>query len=422
MLMILALVALALAGISAPVKAQGTTIVVAAVQGVESQGIKAVIPDWEKQTGNKVEFIELPYANLQDKVFTDAQAGTGSYDVIFIDDPWMPFLASNGYLTSLTSLGYEVDPDFVQKSIDVASWPPPYGPRLPGTPADTKPDLFALPALGNVQLFWYRKDLITTEPQTIQELMDVVTKLHDPANGIYGYTVRGKRGNPVVTDFNAWNWTFGGDIFDDNWKVILNGEKSVAALEAMLAMAKLSPPGVANADADEQAINMLNGSTLASIKWPAFNAQIDDPAKSKVSGKIAVIPFPKGERQTTQLGNWLLAIPAAAKNKEVALNFIVWATSKEVMRSFVDATGVPPTRRSVFTDPDLLKKYWWQEANLKALENATWRPRTPDWSKVEDIMGNYLSQAVSGNLSAKAALDAAAAEITAVMEQGGYYQ
>ena len=101
LLLAVAIVALSFVGFGKAATAQGTKIVVAAVKGVESAGIKAVMADWEKKTGNSVELIELPYPDLQDKVFTDAQAGTGSYDAIFIDDPWMPFLASNGYLTAL---------------------------------------------------------------------------------------------------------------------------------------------------------------------------------------------------------------------------------------------------------------------------------------------------------------------------------
>ncbi len=422
LLLAVALATLSIAGL-VPTRtlAQSVTITLAALQGVEDQGVKAAIPDWESKTGNKVELVELPYANLQDKVFTDAQSAAGSYDAIFIDDPWMPFLASNNYLTALDTLNYKPDSDFVQKSLDVSSWPPPSGPRLPGTAKDATPKLYAIPALGNVQLFWYRKDMITTPPATLQDMMATVTKLTDASKSIYGYTVRGAQGNPVVTDWNAWNWSEGGDIFDDNWNVIVNGPKSVQALTDMLAMAKISPPGVANADANEQAVALLNGSTMAGIIWPAFNAQIDDATKSKVSGKIAVVQFPKGEKQTSQMGNWLLGIPTAAKNKAAALDFITYVTSAAVMKTSVMTTGVPPTRTSVFNDPDLVKKYWWQPVNLAALKVATWRPRLPEWSKVESILGTHLSQAVAGDVDAKAALDAAAKEITDVMTQAGYY-
>ena len=64
LLLILVIVVLSIAGLITPTHAAGTKIVVAAVKGVESAGIKAVIPAREKKTGNSVELIELPYPNL----------------------------------------------------------------------------------------------------------------------------------------------------------------------------------------------------------------------------------------------------------------------------------------------------------------------------------------------------------------------
>jgi multiple sugar transport system substrate-binding protein len=405
----------------APAATGGEKIVFAALVGVEIQGIKSVIPEWEQKTGNTVEMVELPYANLQEKIFTEMQAGTGSYDVIFIDDPWFPFLAGGNYLTPLSKFGYEADPDFVQRSMDVCMWPPPFGPRTPGTSADAKPELYALPSLGNVQLFWYRKDILTEEPQTIDEMIAAIKAKADPAQGLYGYVHRGARGNPIVTNFNAWNWSYGGDIFDDQWNVVVNEPKSVQALTDYIDLLPLAPPGAANFNADEVGAAMLNGSSIAAIVWPAFNTQIDDPTKSKVSGEIAVIPFPKGEKQTSQIGNWLLAIPAASKHQEAAFDFIKFATSTDVMKQAALA-GAPPTRKSVFEDADLAQKFWWYPAHEQALGNATWRPRTPEWNKVEDVLGTYLSKAITGDMEPQAALDQAATEIKDAMDRAGYYK
>lgn len=404
-----------------PAEEGGVTITVAGVQGVETAGLKTVIPDWEEQTGNTVEFIELPYANLQEKIFTDVQAGAGSYDVVFIDDPWFPFLAGGDFLTPLSDFGYEADPDFVQRSLDVSMWPPPFGPIAPGTSADAEPQLYALPAVGNVQLFWYRKDIITEEPETVDELISALEGEANPDKELYGYVHRGARGNPVVTNFNAWNWTYGGDIFDDKWNVVVNDEKSVQALEDYLSLLPVAPPGAASFNADEVGAAMLNGSALAAIVWPAFNVQIGDPEKSEVQGDIAVVPFPEKERQTTQLGNWLLAIPTSAQNKDAAFDFIVWATSKDVMKTAAKA-GAPPTRKSMFRDPELVEDFWWYPANEEALANATWRPRTPEWNKVEDVLGTHLSRALTGDVGPQEALDQAAKEITEVMERAGYYE
>ena len=402
-------------------KTGGKTIVFAALQGIELDGIKAVIPTWQQKTGNKVELVELPYANLQEKVFNDLQAGAGSYDVIFADDPWFPFMAGNGYLTPFSKFGYTADPDFVQRSLDVCTWPPPFGPRTPGTAKDAKGELYALPELGNVQMFWYRKDLMS-EPKDIPDLIAQTKAKADPAKGVYGYVHRGARGNPVVTNFNAWNWSYGGDIFDDSWKVIVNGPKSVQALTDYISLLPLAPPGAANFNADEVGAAMLNGSSLNAIVWPAFNAQIDDATKSKVSGKIAIIQFPKGEKQTSQIGNWVMAIPKAAKNPDVAFDFVKFATSADSQRIAAEKSGAPPTRKSVLQDANLQKKNWWFPAEEKALGAATWRPRTPEWNKVEDILGTYLSKAITKEMAPQAALDQAAKEITQVMTAAGYYK
>ena len=55
-------------------------------------------------------------------------------------------------------------------------------------------------------------------------------------------------------------------------------------------------------------------------------------------------------------------------------------------------------------------------------ERATWRPRLPEWSQVESILGTHLSQAIAGDVDAQTALDAAAKEITDVMTKAGYYK
>ena len=395
-------------------------ITVAGRAGSIANGLRSVIPEWEKATGYQVQLLELPYAYLQEKVFTDVLTGLGHYDVVFIDDPWLPALAGGGHLVPLSEFGYQPDPDFVERSLDVSRWPPPFGPQPPNQAADAQPELYALPLIGNVQMFWYRQDLITEEPRNINELMRVVEQTADPDNGLYGYAYLDGWGNPIVTEFNAWNWSYGGDIFDDDWNVVINQPKSVHALTDFINYTNLVAPNQGYDSGSGVLDTMLNGASLTAIIWPNQNTLIDDLTQSSVSGKIAVIPFPGGERQTSQLGNWLLGIPVTSSHKQAAFDFIVWATSRNTMYKLAE-TGLPPTRESIFEDDALAKDFWWLPATQYALENATWRPRTPEWNKVESILGNYLVQAVNGQMEPKHALDQAAAEITAVMQQAGYF-
>ena len=84
--------------------------------------------------------------------------------------------------------------------------------------------------------------------------------------------------------------------------------------------------------------------------------------------------------------------------------------------------GTPPTRKSIFTAPDLLAKpeFAYFPVLMQAIENSTPRPRIANWNQVENTFGIYLSKAVAGDMSAKDALAAAQTDVTALMKKAGY--
>jgi multiple sugar transport system substrate-binding protein len=80
--------------------------------------------------------------------------------------------------------------------------------------------------------------------------------------------------------------------------------------------------------------------------------------------------------------------------------------------------GTPPTRRSVFNDPELLAKFPAYPAQLRSLESSKPRPRTPYWNEIENTFGIFLSKAISGELTPEAALNQANSEIAKIIERG----
>jgi multiple sugar transport system substrate-binding protein len=118
-----------------------------------------------------------------------------------------------------------------------------------------------------------------------------------------------------------------------------------------------------------------------------------------------------------EIGNWLIAIPRDAKNKDAALDFLLWATSAEQMKRSA-LRGNPPTRKSLFNDPELVAKFPAYPAQLRSLESSRPRPRTPLWNEIENAFGIYLSKANSGELSAEDAMNQANAEIVKILERG----
>jgi multiple sugar transport system substrate-binding protein len=50
------------------------------------------------------------------------------------------------------------------------------------------------------------------------------------------------------------------------------------------------------------------------------------------------------------------------------------------------------------------------------------RPRTPDWAKVEELLGIELNKALQAGSGGGAALDNAAKQVTDYLTQAGYYK
>ena len=117
-----------------------------------------------------------------------------------------------------------------------------------------------------------------------------------------------------------------------------------------------------------------------------------------------------------EIGNWLLAIPRDAKNTGAAFDFLLWVTSAEQMKLSA-LRGNPPTRKSLFNDPELVAKFPAYPAQLRSLESSRPRPRTPHWNEIENVFGIYLSKANSGELSAEDAMNQANAEIAKILER-----
>lgn len=390
--------------------------------GVEGDALKQAALDYENQTGIHINIAEFPYLNLFEKELNDLNAKTGAYDLIMLDDPWFPKFASTEFLIDLKPF-YEKrgqsgpDDDFVANSLALCRYPYQTG------------ALYALPYVGNSQLFFYRKDIFQKhnlkEPSNWDDVLAAAKVFNElettgaPGGGkMYGYVMRAAQGNAAVADFMPIFWAYGAEMFDANGNPTVNSAEGIAALKSMLELGKYSPPGYASFNADEVSAHLLQGTAAMSINWPAWISAFSDPSKSKVVGKIEFTVMP-GARNPgrAEIGNWLIGIPRDAKNADAAFDFLVWATNREQMKSSA-MRGNPPTRKSIFVDPEMIAKFPAYPAQLRSLENSRPRPRTPLWNEVENAFGIFLSKANSGELSAEDALNQANTEIAKIIERG----
>ena len=401
---------------------RGKSLTLAINSGVEGDALKQAAKDYETQTGVHINIAELPYANLFEKELIDLQSHTGAYDLIMLDDPWFPKFASLDVLSDLSPLlkkrGMDKpDDDFVATSLALCRNPYQTG------------ALYALPYVGNSQLYFYRKDLFEKHhlnaPATWDDVLTAAKTISEqetngaPGGGkIYGYVMRAAQGNAAVADFMPIFWAFGGEMFDAAGQPTVNSPEGIAALKFIIELGKYSPPGYPSFNADEVGAHLLQGTAAMSINWPAWISSFSDSAKSKVIGKMEFGQLPAGKNPgRAEIGNWLIAIPRESKNADAAMDFLLWATAAEQMKLSAQR-GNPPTRKSVFNDPQLVAKFPSYPAQLRSLESSRPRPRTPLWNEIENAFGIYLSKANSGELPAEDAMNQANAEIKKIIERG----
>src|SRR5579859_4183412 len=207
------------------------SLVIAVNAGVEGTALKTAAQEFGAARGIKIEVVEFPYANLFEKEQLDLTSRTGAYDVIMLDDPWFPRLAEN-----LSPLPRDPDADFVAPCLDVCRNPYRTG------------RYFALPYVGNSQLFFYRKDLFEkyklAAPSTWHEVLADAKTIGEKEK-MFGYVMRAASGNAVVADFMPLLWAFGGEVLDANGAAACDSPAAIDALSFMLELGKVSPPGYA---------------------------------------------------------------------------------------------------------------------------------------------------------------------------------
>lgn len=423
MLVAIALVASACSSATSSTGAGGATkLTIAAVQGVEDAGLKALAPMYKQQKGVDITIVEAPYDDLYSKLVNAFKANDATYDLIMMDDPWMPKFGTDGSLSDLGALGIAPDPDIAQVVWDVGTWPPPRGPVPPSEKSKPK-QLLGATIVGNVEMFMYRSDLTPTAPASYDDVLTNAKAQNKPGT-VAGYIIRGKATNPVVADFLPILWSQGGDVFDENWNVVLDNDASKAAISFLINDLKgvaQTDPG--STDASDRDKIMANGQGYQSSVWPGeINTAVLDPAVTKVAGKVTFIPIPKGKsgKGVGMMGNWLLGVPKASKNQQAAADFIKWMLQKDTQLTYAKNQGIP-SRTSILKDASLTAANPYFPVLADALQAPpNWRPRTDQWNAVETIIGTHLNKALTGGETADQAATGAATEIRTLMKGAGY--
>ena len=369
--------------------------------------------------------VQLQETPLRSKTALELSAPSTDMGVIMTDFQLMRKYASEGVLAPLDDYLAQC-PTF--KAEDYQA------PFLDALRYDGK--LYGLPLYQDTNILMYRADIFKelglNVPKTMDELDQVAKAITDwgKDKGFYGIALRGQRGMGV----NEWTWpaflwAFGGSYYKDfpnDMTPNLDSPEAKQALEYYVNMINnYGPPGAANYSYVEVQTDLMQDKVGMIIDSATLGIRAEDPAQSKVAGKLgyAVVPGGPGGQQPG-FYTWTVVIPANAKDKEASAKFLCWMLAPDNAAN-IGWSAPNQALEQVYSIP-AYAGYDQSEPLIKvmkdslALADADYRPRIPEQTEVGTEVSVAISDAIAGSKAPEQALKDANDAIRTILKNAGY--
>jgi multiple sugar transport system substrate-binding protein len=398
---------------------KGSQIFIQVAKNPWSETMQKMLPDFEKQTGIKVEFAELPELQARQKLTVEFTAGSGGIDVwtTSMHVEKRRFWRSGWYydLSKLLKDPTMTAPDYDWNDMTA-------GAKAIATQSDGS--ISGLPSFVDPWILFYRKDLFAQKglkpPKTLAEMEEFAQKFHD-APKFYGFVARGLKN----ANAPAWDWvlfSMGGTFLTKDGKASIDTPEAVKAMDYYAGMLKrFAPPGVVNFNWYECSSAFMQGQVAMYFDGVNFASQFEDKEKSKIAGNVGytVLPAGPGGHFSPIFGN-AVAVSSQSKVPGPAYFFAQWATSKQsAVKELLAGTG--SARTSVWNDPEVKAKAKmpadWYQAYVDSLKiGRLGLPEIVGVTEYRDIIGVAIQKAIEGAKSAEV-LAAAQKEFQEVLDK-----
>ena len=378
----------------------GTTLHMLMEDLTETHYIAELLPDLEAKTGIKVEFEQVPYSNMYEKLVPQLSGPekSGSYDVVAVDYYWPGEFARSGWMLPLddmiaadkTDLSGIIPAFFdVNGKVDGKTYYVPYFPYPMGVV--------------------YRKDLNIQVPATMEEFVSYAKSLKK--GDMYGAAMQGAPTDPIAMEWLNFLFANGGALYAADLKTpTVNNEIGLKALTQYLDMMdNAAQVGAAGANLDDASNTFAQGKAAMMVTYVTiFAGFFQDPEKSSVVDKWDVAPMP-GTNQGN-VGVWSFGIPKSSKNAGAAWEFIKWVTAEDISRQRA-LKGGSPAYTSFYSDPEILKLFPYLTKAGDILGKGKGLPMITKQQDLVATLGRELSEAASKRKTPQEALDAIAVKL-----------
>lgn len=395
---------------------------------LDRPGYRAIIkllPDFEKETGIKVDYEIVPYENAREKEVLNF-TGQGDLSIALIDLVWLGEFAENGWIQPIDK--FKDDAAITDPNLNLKG----FFPLLLDAFGTWGGTVYGLPFDNYSGLLFYNSCMLKSAgfnkpPSTWEELASTYApKLTDPAKNQYAYALQSARGETQSADsFMRFLWPFGGSLLDKTFHSNLLSPDSQKGLNFRQGLIKYMPPGVVSWDHAEAVNALAQGQVAMTTEWSAFYSTLTDPKTSKLGDCLGVAPEPAGPAgRFPALGGFSLAVTSQAPEKvqKAAWIFIQWATSEAIAKAYVEAGGVSG-RMAVYDDPAIKAKYKFVEPMVESWQHGVpnFRPRFAAWPAISEIIAEFGSKMMLGEVSVEQGSKDIGTRMEAILQKEGYY-
>lgn len=328
------------------------TLKLATVNNGQMKDMEKLKTEYEKANpGVTVNFQVMEEGDLRSAVTADVASGAGQYDIVTIGAYETPQWGANKWLLDLTP---ELSSD---SAYDVNDLLPPVRDAL-----SLEGKLFAVPFYGESSILMYNKEVLDKAGVTIsnnptwQEVADAAKKVNSAS--MAGICMRGKPGwGDLFAPLTTVVQTFGGNWYNDKWDATVNTPEWKEAVTFYKTMLDQSGEKDPVSYSFNECLTALKEGKAAMWADASVAASMLEANDSPVKGKMGYAHMPVNKtKESGWLWSWNLAVPATTKNKDAAIKFVKWATSKDYHKLVGEKIGwsnVPPgARTSTYEIPE----------------------------------------------------------------------
>ena len=336
---------------------------------------------------------EIQTSDQREAIYrADFQSDSARYDLVYMDNVWTAQFADQ--LVDLTSKIQKLDHPFLEGLLESEIEVGQYGQGL-----------YRLPMRSDVGVVYYRQDLLEQSGQSLsptgavpfETLETIINTVKAKTNLDIGYVWQGESYEGLTANFvetagglgGEWISAENGQVFPDQAPIL----EAATTLQRLIQQG-LSPLSVTDYTERDGLGIFEQGNTLFLRGWPYFWSELKD---TELGDKIAIAPpFSFSDRPGVGCrGGWGFGIPKNGTHTDEAWEAIQYFTSEEGQKTFVLASGFLPSRRSLFTDPDVVARYPLMPQMLDYLENSSiFRPQLEQYNAASKILQRALAKSL----------------------------